>query len=736
MKKLTLLIVCMVFVTALFAESQHPFLILNESQLPALKQKAQTGDFELFYSNIVRDWNKGDWTQISPLSIQLSNATLIYAVEGDNDLRREVFNQILASFDSWETIIPTLGSSHGTTVYGASALFNAIIALDMIYNDCTAEQIAKAEASLAGAVKFYEIGKEKSGHQLQWKLARYGVLSTWYAYKQDEANLVYWAENYKRILLDESITSDGSWCQSPGYCMARMFGGRIAKSNSVDVLQAIGYYDFYADPRMKGLMNWLNHFALTPFGYTALFGESGDFNDYSNSAGFYFVNKYGREFSANSEYYLNGVIPSSKAVNTYLIFALMDDNRAEPKAPESILMTNTGAAFWQDSANKESLQGTLYSLVRENWGLNSFHHYSQDANSIGICGFGEFLIANGGTSYKFGYPGRTPENINLTSAWWQNVVTLGSETENESHSGGGGLIEGFIGGDIEYAKTSSGPEINRALHERSLFMLHPEDGVSEGYFAVYDKVNFAYHTTSANIHWQFNSLQGTMETEIEGLLYKAPANALVTPQRDGSEAISLYIATPAKSVRQEKSYKASHQNMHASDQIIVQYLPEREENNVKALTLLFPEDKTHHRPEIESINGDNFNGAIVTHKAGERDILIEGENRVESTFENLRFKADVVIYKERKDAIFSVGGGREFIATIGGEDYGFSCDDAIAMQLDGTEGQITTTSQPVTLYHPRAKKITIDGSKPQIIESGKGWVKVMLPSQTSKVSFK
>ncbi len=605
-------------------QKQHPFLIVQEEDFPVLREKAAVEPFVSIKAQADQHWNDDfkipNWNKMAQL---LSHNTLLYALEENKSARKKYKQQIVKIINRWDEMVPHLGKGHSGAVYASNAMFNSLLAMDMIYNDLSSKERKRLEQKIDTVYEFFRVNRMPDGNHIWWVLSRLGVMSVYNIYYQAEEQSQFWSKKYQHHLMEISMSSDGSWVQSPGYAHARMTGTRTAKANTVDVIQANGYFDFYHHPKMKQFMLWLNTFALTPFGNIPSFGETG-YNKANIDGGalFHFMGCYDERAAQMGRWHKRKFPLGEKALlNDFINYSLTPKNAPEPAMPSSLLMENTGAALWGKTGDTEALQGILYSLKRDNWEPGGFHHASEDVNSIGIQAYGEFMVMNSGTNYYPSYPGKTPDGNRWYEAWMQNVLLIGAR-RHEIRGEGGGLVDGLTGGEIEFGTTSSRGAFKQALHERSLIFVHQKEKRNYGYFVVVDQADLSFVKDTVSVMIQPNTKFQTTTTLEPHRKYSSPINGLLTDQADGSEAVITYFASEPLAVKQGKSWKgAFHLGDLASDHLEAQFLSDSL-GQVRSMSLIIPTDQKHKAPEIQPIKGQNMHGVILRHYSGQEDINI------------------------------------------------------------------------------------------------------------------
>jgi len=741
-----------VFAFSSYAQ-EHPFLIVKKSQYADLQAKWKTNQqpFKMIRNVSINRWNnalkpasdKGKY--LGSVAEMVNYNIVAFIIDPPN--RNKYKNRILELINTANTQLSIIESTggHGAFMNGASALFNQIIALDIVYNDISTTQRNKAEANIAKLMDFYKSNVNSNA----WRLASYGINLVYAIYKKNNNDINFWKKKYDDYLFNKSMTNDGSWGQSTGYVYARIHGNRVAKFGPIDVLEHTGKGTYYNDSRMKSLFEWSNTFAATPSGSYSKFGDTG-LTDYqlnlrTNS---FYSHKYGNTIAGMTQWNNNrdtdAINPQSFQSTNYLIYILKDTKKYGPVMPTSKLKEQSGAALWDRTDSREALQGILYNLKRNNPNTDQFGHAMEDVNSISISGYGQHMIVNSGTNYvgKNGvgsnYPGYTPINDRWSYAKYQNTVLIGNKTRHDQKHGNG-LVDGLVGGNIEFGTTDSGPAINNGSHFRTLHFIHPVGTKSNGYFVVHDQVKPNKSSDNVYIQFQVNTLRNGTKTIKSNQEYEAPINAIVYDKfstQDNTEKVNLFF-TSNPQVAIVDSYKGDFkQQDDKTDNVKAQYQTNTD-GFVRATTLIFPQDGTHKKPVIAKISNANYNGAIVSHNTNFKDYYIGASPSISNTYGNISFKGSTTFFRKEsgKTTMFSSTNGTVFRDTEG-VDYGYQASQTVSMVLENNSGTINAKNTTnVTFYRQNISAVKINGRNAEVISATSNKVTVKIPAGRYKVEL-
>lgn len=729
----TLLLMFLFLSLNAFSQTTHPFLIVEEDMYPTLRQKTadNTQPFLYIKNAALTRWNlpfnNGDWSTIATI---LNYNTIAYVLQDSPIDRQDYKNKILSILDTWPNQVPFLDNAgaHKDYVDAASMQFNAIIALDVIYNELSPTELANAEANIALIANYY------LNNPAPWLLSHYGVNLLYSIYINNAPEITKWKDLYDEQLFDIYMMEDGSWGQSTGYSNARITGTRISKSQIIDVMEFTGNGSYYSDPTMLKLFEWINTFSVTPFGGFTNFGDNGLTRFFlNNSTNLYYADRYGETIGGMAQWNLGDVGPPSFGLSNFFIYVLTNTTKPTKIMPKSLLREHTGAALWGKNDSRDALQGILYSIKRDDPAIDNYGHSLQNANSIDLVAYGEHVLTNSGVRYTqangtgFNYPGYAPDGGRWNRASLQNSVTIGSATEHIQDEGNG-LIDGLIGGSIEFGTTDSGVALGNGSHHRTLALAHPINGKSNGYFMLFDEVIPTSASDNVNINFQTNSLSGGTTQVVANEEYNTPVDALKQANSDGTEkATILFTSNPTVNI--VSSYKGDFQlGSLNTDNLKATYATESD-GIVRAATIIFPEDGTHSKPTLSKITNVNYNGAKITHTSDFEDFyLVSNENQSNTYDTNITFRAKTTFY--RRDLGETIGytstEGVSFIDNTS-INYGYTSTNPISIQMDNNSGFINAFENTnVTFYRDGITGVKIDNVLLPLISSSSNQIEVLI----------
>ncbi|MFK7899512.1 MAG: T9SS type A sorting domain-containing protein, partial [Cyclobacteriaceae bacterium] len=382
------------------------------------------------------------------------------------------------------------------------------------------------------------------------------------------------------------------------------------------------------------------------------------------------------------------------------------------KMPTSLLKRYSGAALWGKNNSKKALQGILYCLFD-----TITIHALEESNSLSISAYGQPMIVNSGTRYRTAdgitssYPGFTPNGNRWYYANYQNTVLIGGRTRHVQRSGAG-LVDGIIGENIEFGTTNAGSALGNGEHERILYFIQPINNISNGYFIVSDLVKPTNTSDNIAINFQLNTMKGSTQQVVKNGEYYAPINGFVNDNHNGTEIVNLFF-TSQPHIQIQESYKASKNNVIESDNLQANYSTNLN-GELRANTIIFPEDKNHKKPFIQKINGENYDGALLKHNDKFIDVFLGTDGSI-GNYGDVDFNAETVFFRKENNNIssYSITKGTHFFERK--RHIGFSSSSDISITMEDNKGIVNTFSDTyVTFYKKNISEVFLDTVKPKL----------------------
>ena len=161
----------------------------------------------------------------------------------------------------------TIGDKAASSSVPSHQLFHALLALDVIRDDLSASDLEECEDILED--KIFQLFLPK------WKPHAIAMRMMWHKYAGDEANFLVTKNAYDHILDTLHLTPDGVYPGGTGYGMERFNSrARAAKNTVYDLLEYMGYHEYYSNAKMRRLHEWIYGYATSPAGATIFYGDA------------------------------------------------------------------------------------------------------------------------------------------------------------------------------------------------------------------------------------------------------------------------------------------------------------------------------------------------------------------------------------------------------------------------------------------------------------------------------
>lgn len=699
----------------------HPFLIVTTNQYPELQARTNQTPWREIKDSVEagaltnRYAAGGSWAAMEEV---VNDCALAYILEPS--LRPDCKTRVLETLFQWTNDVYRLNATdHNDTVDAGAAFFMSVIALDIIHDDCSSNELAGAEGALASVYDWY------NGHNTAWPENLHACRLIWAAYKGLPESAAH-ATNYYNFVNSE-ITEDGLFTSGPGYVFVRMFGpqDRTAKTYAMDVLEFTGIdRRYYSNPRIQRMYQWSFAFALSPSRRLTLFGDT-IYSSLSARYGRLFsLDRFSPDLARQGAWLLNGGT-APDAQNSLFPYVLQTNALPQPQSPASTIYRDGGAAFWDRTNATDGLMGALYNATQAD------SHSHQDINSIYIAAYGETLIRNSGAYYWPSFPGQTPDGDPWRSAFLQNVVVTGAAKQHAG-STGNGISEGFVGHALEYASGDSGGALGDVRHQRNLLFVRPQSGRANGYFVLMDEVTTATpgETFQVLLHPNATNDPATVADRME---YRFPVSAVV--QKPGTAAkMTVFMGTEPDSVAFRTGYFGS-----GSGAITTRYVEAACQTGTNGIghmvTVLFPHDDKHTKASITRLALYGASGARIAHVTGVVDVVMESDGTAVQNRGAVSFRGLGCLYRtDGTNALYWVRKGRSF------DDgdcprHAFEADADVTVVVDACSGTIISPGGPVTLFSPGIQNPLLDGSNAEVLDSGRDWLRIYVPSGTHAMAW-
>lgn len=658
-------------------DQEHPFLIVKKSQFPAFRQRAAEEPWTSIKADAIRrsdagfSWGSSNSQNAYGLQDFIGAAALAYILEEDRaqlhaDRVRDAILDHYSRLDlsenrDWGGVVPNLGS-----------FFVAILSLDIVYDALSEEDIQQCEKVISDQI--FKLKREGS-----WADVRYGTHGTWDIYNGDRTGPddAY----YEGIM--RQVTEDGVSPVTIHYAWERVGGGdsRISKSGYMDVLEFTGIdRRYYQNERLQKFQRWLFGSSVNTAKEMAIIGDMLPTQGLHNDMLHRRVVNFDEEAAGYAAWFHEGR-PAQGNILTYL---LPKKALPAPKVPQSQWYPNGGAFFREKPDDPDGLHGVLYNITsQDEW------HTHQETNGLALSGLGNRLLVNGG---RLGAPTR-PASLN-------NTLTINGE-EHQSRLGGG-LIEGFTTDQLDYACGAAGPALPGHAHQRSLLLVHRNDG-TQPYFLLLDEVKTNAGETVNNY---FHPANETRVSEIKSsMVYTAPVDHY--PTVPGAQLGFFFITNP-QTVNIEKvpgAIPGRYPDYPEHNRLEAVY-PTGRDVETPIATVLFPYRKSEALPAFERITEEGFAGGKIPHGNSTEDVLLTSNGRAIQAYQSVGFQAKTLLLRKQNGELdfFFLRAGTRFASAV----LEMESTNPISIFLQDNTGAVSTSGTQLTLKGTGVENIQFD----------------------------
>ena len=677
-------------------ENHHPFLIVTKDQFSELRSKSDQEPWKSMKSDAIERSRKGSASKPYDLQYYVGAAALAYILDEDNAqvhanrVRDAIINQYskldFEEGNSWGGVVPPMGSA-----------FVAILALDIVYDALSIDDIMACEEVISGQI--FKISRKGS-----WVTVRLGTHGTWDIYKGDRSTPD--DDYYDKTMFQ--ITEDGVSPVTNHYAWERVGGGnsRVSKSGYMDVLEFTGIDKrYYNNERLQKFQRWLFGSSVNCAKEMAIFGDMLPTQGISNDMLHRRVVNFDMEAAGYAAWFHDG----RPAYGNIISYIIPNQELPTPVVPQSKLYTNGGAFFRENADDPKGLHAVLYNIMsQDEW------HTHQEVNGLALSGYGNRLLVNGG---RLGEPTR--------AASLNNTLTINGD--DHVRRVGGGLAEGFTADLLDYACGFSGDAMSNASHYRNLILVHGESNINP-YFVIFDEVDASTGDLIKNY------LHPANESSISTVLDKAEYEARIDHEYTvPGTRISVFYGTPPDEVNIEKVPSAVPDRYpgYPDHNRLESVYSTDAEGDLNLVTLLIPYDGSHSKPSISRIEAADYSGCSIDHGSGIQDILLESGGGQELMHDPTVFNGIMLAARNEDSAnqFYFVKQGTKFEHGI----TGFESDGPISIYSRGNYGVILSQGVTVTLKNQGIENVVFTPTV-TVVDSGTNFIQVQLPSGEVKFS--
>jgi len=599
---------------------------------------------------------------------------------------------------------------HGENVGPSHAAFMTYLAMDILDADLDTGIRRQMESDCDFIA---------SNHYASWlesKFAIEAIMELYHHGPSDEFRRR--AEVYRQLLVGMS-SEDGVYGTGPGYAHSRLYmEDRSQKKMFMDLCEYQGIHDFYSAPRFQHLYEWLFGYSVTPFNRTYTFGDSPpikSFAEFSSAA--LRAARFSRRAGAYASWFLG--TPSDSALAGGLLQYLSYSGPMEPPAaPVSRIFPNGGAWLLGREYGPQALAGVL-------WNVSTAHesHAHYDANSVNIAAFGELVLRNSGYDNW-----QEPDSAGW--AWIHRDArssnTLTIDGRNHVQVKGGGITEGLLGGDVEFARGESGPALGSGTHSRTLAFVHPEGRVP-GYFFIVDEVRSESKGARVNLFFHPSSDEPPESGEHRFEFLVKRCNS-----QESLRAWFCILGAPERiTVRDGYVGSMDPCSRFTGKYLDVQFLTDAQCQG-RFATVIFPHRAADGVPEIErSADGD----ALLLRMAdGVEDHLVVPAHGTRADVGPVTTSASFAYWREGEGRVrtYLVGNGTRWISRRSAE-AGFESSDPVSLIMSGPAGRIVTRGCTITLHFQDVRKAYLDGELCRTARVTSGSIRMEVPPGTHRI---
>ena len=669
----------------------HPFLIVTKDLYPALREKANSEPWQSLKKDAISRANTNS-TSLNTSSLQkyIGAVALAYILDPDNSnsyairVRDAILNRYalveIEESSSWGKVVAPMGS-----------FFSAILALDIVYESLSIEDIIKCEQVIENQIS--KVNREGS-----WKTIRYGTHGTWDLYKGIRSGH---DDKYYSAIMNQ-ITPDGVSPVTNHYAWERVGGGdsRVSKSGYMDVLEFTRNDNrYYNNERIQKFMTWLFGSSVNPSKEMAIFGDMLPTQNINNDM----LHRRVVNFSLKAGGYAAWFHEGTPGIGHILTYILPKQSLPAAITPSSNIFENGGAFLREKEDNPRGLHGVLYNIMSQNeW------HTHNEVNGLALSGLGNRLLVNGG---RLGAPTRTAELNN----------TLTVNNKNHDTFTGGGTQEGILMPTFDYAKGLDGNAMNNVQHARNLFLIHSEQGAG-GYFIINDE------------------LAGKEGDEIQNYLHPASENGVAIiqdlfeytapidhyPTVEGTEVTICYATIPEKININKSPSAAQDRYPDYPEHNRLEATYNMNTNGEKSITtIVFPHDKKIQKPVFEKLTNENYEGVTITQNEIKDFVLSTIEIPLKVGLFTFEAKFCWVRETNNKISSYFIKSGKSFLT----DNYGFESDRPVTIYSNQSIGAIISNGAILKLKGSNMGSIKFD-TNVKILNSGQDYIQVELEPGT------
>ncbi len=704
-------------VTAM-AGPEHPFMIVRTAEYEALRARSLRWPWSIMKSKALSDAKNladvpgADITaRCERIHAMASSCALAFILDPDNrPLYASRFETAVAPGLHALRLLKGNRTEHEYNVPPAHTAFMVYLALDILYDDLNPARRLDMEM---------DCDHIADSHVDSWETSGYAIKAMKELYHNGRsAAFVTWKNRYRDITLGMT-TADGVSTTGPGYAKSRIFmDERMQKKIFMDICEYQGYTEFYRNPRLAGLYEWVFGYSVTPFNRSYTFGDTPptkDLDDWAVSA-----LRAGRfsSLAGRLARYRLGPLTDKLIQGRLLHYVLCDSVVQTGQRPGSRIFRNGGAWLLQDTDSTTALAGALWNI---NTDVSSHNHY--DVNSLHVAAYNAHVLRNSGYD-GYGEPDAATWAWIAKTAESSNTVLW--DGRNHVTWKGGGISEHLIGGEWEYASSSSGSALALARHVRNLFFLKPRPGFAHGYFVVTDQVKPIFNwggTAKVNVVWHPNSalqpqmVQDTYRWPMQGCNYGGI-----------NVGIDILPVNPPETSEIRNGYLASYETCSRFRGTYLYNTYGLNQGQANVATVLFPFDRKHTSAVMTRLAVTDAAAASIDHGGGVVDYVVAPAGGRTVEYGETAVNGHTVLWRNinnRLDSYF-ITAATLFLHNNGKS--GVTAEKSVTLYMAQDRGQIVSPGTAVTFFAEHLAEVQVDGVPVPASATGENWLQVQVDS--------
>ncbi len=589
----------------------HPTILGDTSQYAVLRSKSNQFPFLQMKNQAISDANSntwlssqyfgsgGDYTRHCLRTKDIVNACAIgYLLDPSNKsfYVNKATNQLL---DALNYLIPNRPSSDwsGNVPLGA-AIFNAILAMDIMYNDMSTADRTTIEN---------QIDLLTNSLSNSWAPSQQSIKGVWALYTGNLTIFNQMVQQHDAELF-KMFSPDGVFYPGAGYAEARLLSDdRNQKHLFLDILEHRGTNNYYTHPKLVKGHEWVWGYSATPIGLSFPFGDTAPTSTVSrwtSKAASYRAIKFGQKHMEYSNQLLKYDTPKPNIILYFIVAPNTYDPSPKSQGPSKIF--KDGGAWFRESVFEENmLSGAL-------WNVKSFSgHTHFETNAISLSAFGELLLTNSGyNGWANGQESYSWADINARAVSGNTVLidyplsntTNGNfpSTNNHVEKTGAGIVEGLTTNRLDYACGDAGNALPNGQHQRNFLFIHP-DGNIEGYWILLDAISTS--GTNSTGHIALHPYSNVVTTVAADKEYRWTINQFGATD----SYLSIHLGHQPDNLQLLEGVSADWDGGVVHDYLYATYnLGASGQREI--ITLLFPHQSAGNSPTTTRLNATNYTG--------------------------------------------------------------------------------------------------------------------------------